>query len=138
MKLLRKILYYTRIVLFILTLFLLFFTLNNYIKVGWSGYLFLGIVFIYIVVSLMTLLSKKKVFKNDFMYNFMQIATYIYQVILTIKMFSFNVSLLVKESIIFYRNNYLILSILLISLIIYTCILNFEEKVNIELKKKSQ
>ena len=72
----------------------------------------------------MTFLSKKKIYKTDLVFNIMHIGTYIYQIILSIRMFFFKVSTLVKESFSFYRNNYIILIILLITLIFYTVILN--------------
>ena len=72
----------------------------------------------------MTFLSKKKIYKTDLVFNIMHIGTYVYQIILSIRMFNFKVSTIVKESFSFYRNNYIILIILLITLIFYTVILN--------------
>lgn len=124
MKTKHKILYYLRLLLFAITLILMFVTIENYIRVGLFGYLFFILEFIYIISVLITILSKKKIYKTDFVFNIMNIGTYIYQIILSSRMFSFKVSTLVKESFSFYRNNYIILIVLLVTLIFYTIILN--------------
>lgn len=123
MNVYQKGLYYLRITMFNITLVLIFLTLKNYLRIGFLGYLFLLIEFVYIIIVLMTILSKKKLFKTDLAYNIMHLGTYLYQIILTSRMFSFKVSTLVKESFQFYRNNAVILNILLAILIFYSFVL---------------
>lgn len=123
MKKYQKLIYYLRLALFIITLILMFLNISNYIKVGLWGYIFLILEFIYIFAILITILLKRNLYKTDLIFNLMHIGTYMYQIILSIRMFSFKVSSLVKESFIFYRNNYIILSILLAVLIFYSLVL---------------
>lgn len=123
MKLFPKILYYLRLILFLTVLIIIFITIKNYIKIGLWGYLFLIMEFIYIIVILLTILSKNKIYQEDLLFNIMHIGTYIYQLILSYKMFTFKISSLVLNSYRFYRNNYIILIILLFILMFYTILL---------------
>lgn len=135
MKRFQKILYYIRLILFIISMIFIFFTLKNYIKLGIYGYIFLSTEFIYILILLLTILSKKELYISDFVFNIMHIGTYLYQIILSIRMFSFNVSSIIKDSLIFYRNNYIILTVLILTLIFYSAVLYSE--VDIKKIKKS-
>lgn len=135
MKLFPKILYYLRLFLFLTVLVLIFINIKNYIKVGLWGYIFLTMEFIYITLILFTILSKRKIYQEDLVFNIMHIGSYMYQLILSFKMFSFKLSTLVLNSYKFYRNNYIILSILLFVLIIYTIAL-YDDYNNKELNKK--
>lgn len=123
MKRYQKILYYFRLILFIISLILMFLTLKNYIKIGIFGYVYLWIEFVYIVTIILTFLSKREIYKNDLVFNIMHICTYLYQIIMIIRMSHYKVSILIKDSILFYRNNYIILTVLLLTLIFYNIIL---------------
>ena len=128
MKLYQKILYYIRLFLFVISMVLIFININNYLKIGVFGYIFLYIEFIYIITILITILSKRKIYMTDLIFNFMHIGTYVYQIILSIRMFSFKVSMVIKDSLFFYNNNYIILTVLLLTLIFYSSILYKELK----------
>ena len=130
MKMYQKILYYSRLFLFIISLILIFITIKNYVKIGLWGYIFFIIELIYILGMLITILSKREIYKNDLCFNIMHIGTYLYQIILSVRMFTFPLSLLVKESYIFYRNNYIILSVLLLTLIFYSLVLYGDLTIN--------
>ena len=95
MKTFKKLLYYFRLLLFLISLILMFLTIKNYIRIGLWGYLFFTIEFIYIIAILITLLSKQNIYKTDLIFNIMHIGTYTYQIILSTKMFSFKVSSIV-------------------------------------------
>lgn len=136
MKHFIKILYYLRMILFPITLILLFITMKTYIKVGLWGYLFFVVEFVYIFMMILTFLAKNNQFKNDVSFNIMHIGTYIYQIIVAVRTFNFRISSLLLDSYLFYRNNCIIMFILLITLIIYTAILYSE--LNIKKKKSSQ
>jgi len=125
-RLYQKILYYIRLILFITTMILIFFTMKNYIKIGMYGYIYLFIEFAYIITIILTMLSQRKIYMCDFVFNIMHIGTYLYQIILSIRMFSFKVSFVITDSLSFYQNNYIILIILLITLIFYSIVLYSE------------
>lgn len=124
MKTFNKVLYNLRIILFIVSLVCIFLTMKNYIKIGLWGYIFFLIEFIYICTILFTILSKKKIYLKDLSFNIMHLGTYLYQIIISFRMYDFKVSSLVNESFVFYKNNFIILSVLLITLIFYTIIMN--------------
>lgn len=126
MKKFQKILYYVRLIFFLISLIFLFLTIKNYIKVGFWGYFFIIMEFCFIISILFTMLSKKKIYMTDLSFNIMHIGTYIYQTILFIRMQTYELTSLIPESYIFYRNNYIILSILLGSLIFFTIVLYVE------------
>lgn len=123
MKKFQKILYYLRLTLFIVSLILIFLTIKNYIKVGIWGYIFFIMEFLFIISILFTILSKRQTYVDDLSFNIMHIGTYIYQMIVTIRMQTYELTSIIPESYIFYRNNYIIISILLGALIFFTGLL---------------
>lgn len=122
----KQILYYLRLLLFITSMIFIFLTIKNYIMSGIIGYLFFIVEFLYIIVILITLLSKKSIFINDKVFNGMNIGIYLYQIIISIRVFSFPISRLIPGSINFYRVNYMILIALLTILIIYSFVIKNE------------
>jgi len=134
MKNMKKVLYYVRMILFVLSLIFIFSAIKTFTKVGLWGYIFFIIEFIYIILMILTLLSHDKRYKNDISFNVMHIGAYLYQIIVSIKTFQFKMSTALIDSYLFYRNNCIIMIALLISLICYIVILcNFFDN-----KKKSR
>lgn len=114
-----KILYYLRIFFFIIHYFLLFMIIGNVIKVGIFGYLFFIMEFIYGINVILELISKKKCYKNDLFYNIMQIGYFCYILVLWSKLY-FNNVLLFNDMIVYLKTNYIILSILILFLVLYS------------------
>jgi len=119
MKNMKKVLYYVRMILFVLSLIFIFSAIKTFTKVGLWGYIFFIIEFIYIILMILTLLSHDKRYKNDISFNVMHIGAYLYQIIVSIKTFQFKMSTALIDSYLFYRNNCIIMIALLISLICY-------------------
>ena len=82
MKNIDKIIYAIRIFLFIGHFYLIFVLLNSILPFGLFGYIFLVIYVIYVSMILKQLISKKKKYKYDLIYNFMQIGFIVYLVII--------------------------------------------------------
>lgn len=120
MKKSYKILYCFRLVLFIISMIFIFLTIKNYMRIGIWGYLFFIVESLYVIVILITMISKKDIYMKDSLYNSMHIGTYIYQIIISHRTISFPASSLLNGSFIFYQNNYIIIISLLIILIIYS------------------
>ena len=130
MKKIDEILYYSRLSLFIISLIINFLMIGTFVKVGLFGYIYLFFEFIYISVIITMILSKKKRYKNDTAFNTMQIGTYIYQSIVYIRTFSWKLSSFSIDSYNFYRNNCIILSVLVIVILFYAFAINGESKIN--------
>lgn len=114
-----KVIYGLRIVLFIAHLLMLFAILGDIIRVGMIGYLFLIIDIVYTIKIISELLSKKVCYKSDFYYNIMQIGLFVYVSVLWSKLY-FNNTFLSSGITTYLRNNYILLSLLMIFLGTYS------------------
>lgn len=123
----KKTLYVIRIIFFIIHMIMLFMLLNS-ICLGIAGYIFLIVDVIYICVIIKELLSKKTIYQEDLYYNLMQLGLFGYITVLWLKLY-FNINHYTNEFMTYLRNNYIILTILLIFLIIYnSCLVNKKRK----------
>lgn len=121
-KNLVKILYITRIILFILHMLMLFMILNSIIGINLVGYLFLLVDIIFIGRNIIELLSQKKRYQNDWYYNIMQCGLFGYIVILWVRLY-WHTTIFSTEMIHYLQINYIILMILQIFLIVYSVFL---------------
>ena len=126
----KKIIYITRLIFFILHMLMLFMLLGNITYVGLIGYLFLIVDAIYITVVIKELMSKNIIYQKDLYYNIMQLGLFTYITVLWSKLY-FNNNLYTKEFVTYLKNNYIILIVLLTFLIIYNlCLFNKKRKMN--------
>lgn len=124
----KKIIYITRLIFFILHMLMLFMLLGNITYVGLIGYLFLIVDAIYIIVVIKELMSKNLIYQKDLYYNIMQLGLFTYITVLWSKLY-FNNNLYTKEFVTYLKNNYIILIVLLTFLIIYNlCLFNKKRK----------
>ncbi len=123
MKMYQKVLYYLRLLLLLVSLIFIFLNIKNYLRIGIWGNIFFILEFFYIIAILITILSKRSLYMTDLSFNIMHIGTYLYQIILSIRMVTYPISSLSEGSYSFYRNNCIILSILLLTLIFYSLVL---------------
>lgn len=124
----KKIIYITRLIFFILHMLMLFMLLGNITYVGLIGYLFLIVDAIYITVVIKELMSKNLIYQKDLYYNIMQLGLFTYITVLWSKLY-FNNNLYTKEFVTYLKNNYIILIVLLTFLIIYNlCLVNKKRK----------
>lgn len=124
----KKIIYITRLIFFILHMLMLFMLLGNITYVGLIGYLFLIVDAIYITVVIKELMSKNIIYQKDLYYNIMQLGLFTYITVLWSKLY-FNNNLYTKEFVTYLKNNYIILIVLLTFLIIYNlCLVNKKRK----------
>ncbi len=115
---LTKIIYYLKMFLFITHFYVIFIMLKNILDTGFFGYLFLLIYFTYIIMVIMQLLSKKKKYQNDTIYNIMQVGFVSYILVIAINILV-NKIYVTKLTYPYFKNNYLIASLLLIFIIGY-------------------
>ncbi len=115
----NKNIYAIRLILFIIQFYLVFILIPNILSVGLFGYIFLIIYFFYNVMILRELLTKKKKYRYDLIYNFMQIGFIFYLIIINFKIY-YDHLYVIKQTLGYFNVNYIIMTLLLIFIIIYS------------------
>ena len=123
----KKTLYILRIILFIIYLLIMFLLIDNLFKLNITSLIYFILNLIYSFIIILTILSKKHFFKKNISYNLLNIGIYIYTIMLY-KITNLNTRLDILKNIAYFKNNFIMISILLISIIIYSLIINKEEK----------
>ena len=119
MKKTNKILYGLRICSFLIQFYLVFHLLPSILSIGIIGY---GLIMLYIFYDLMVisqLVGKKKKYKYDTIYDFMQIGFVFYLLVITYKIHHDHIYV-IKNTLSYFRINYGIICLLLIFIIIYS------------------
>ncbi len=121
MKKVANIVYYIKMFLFIIHFYFVFAMLHNILDVKIYGLIFLIFYFLYIFKVIIELLSKKKRFKNDFVYNLMQLGLIFYILVICIRT---NIAgmYVTKNTLPYFQINYSILSVLILFIFIYSYI----------------
>ncbi len=129
-ELIKNIIYYTRYVLFIIHNFMVFQLLYIILRMKAYGIIFLILELIYIVIIITQLLGAKLRYKKDVIYNCMQIGFYLYLFLFFIKIKTNFIT--PSLSFVFLRNNFIVLSILLLIIMLYSKIIvnKRQEKLN--------
>ena len=86
-----EILYYIKLVIFIISLVVVFLLMQTIFKCGVFGYLFLFMESIYIIANVIMILMKNKRYREDIAFNVMQIGVYTYIVMIFIRSLNFNI-----------------------------------------------
>ena len=121
MKKIPMILYYSKIILLISSFYFIFIMLHNFLDTGIYGYIFLIAYLVYVFKLVIELFSKKKDYKEDVIYNFMQIGFIVYILVVTIRCYI--VKLYVTNfTFSYFRMNYIILTILVMFILAYSFI----------------
>ena len=130
LELIRNIIYYSRYILFILHNFIVFQLLYIILRMKAFGIIYLILEIIYIIVIITQLLGAKLRYKREIIYNCMQIGFYIYLILFFIKIRTNYIT--PSLSFIFLRNNFIVLSILSVIIMIYSKIIvnKRQEKLN--------
>ncbi len=119
MKKISKNIYAIRIIAFIIQFYLMFLLIPRIISVGLFGYLLLIIYIIYDLMIIKELISKKKKYKYDFIYDFMQIGFVFYLSVIIFKIYHDHIYV-IKSTLTYFKVNYIIMSLLLIFIILYS------------------
>ena len=125
----KKILYYLRLLTFILYLIMIFLLIDNLYKSSFLSIIFFLLNLIYSFTMILTILSKKKIYQETISFNFLNIGIYIY-IFMLYKITSSNSILDIINNKTYFNNNYIMLSILLIGLTTYSIFLNNEKSDN--------
>ena len=118
MKKFSKIIYYIKVFLFIINFYFIFSILHNILDTKIYGLVFIIVYLVYVIKILLEMLSKKDRYKNDIIYNFMQIGLIVYIMIISIRCMVVKMYV-TKFSMPYFRINYIILSVLILFILIY-------------------
>lgn len=125
----KKILYYLRLLLFIPYLVIIFLLIDNLYKTSFLSVIFFLLNLIYSFIIILTILSKKKIYQETISFNFLNIGIYTY-IFMLYRITSTNSILDIINNKVYFNNNYIMLSILLIGLTTYAIFLNNEKSGN--------
>lgn len=119
MKTIAKIIYYIKLILFVIHFYFVFLMLHNILDTKIYGIIFLVLYLLFAFKVLTELLSKKDRYKNDLIYNIMQIGVYFYLLIVSIKTY-FAKIYVTRATLSYFKINYVILCVLIIFIFIYS------------------
>lgn len=121
----KKLFYYLRVITFIAYLIVMFLLIDKLYKPDIWSIIYFIFSFIYIVIMILTFLSKKEIFKRIISYNILNTGLYAYTFVIYYLIFdASNLEILANES--YFHHNYLMLCILMITLSIFAILLNRE------------
>ncbi len=118
MKKNEKVFYYLRMIFFVISLILTFMLIQNIMQVGVVGYIYLTIFILYAFLMIWQVLSQKKYYKKDIVYNLMQVGFSLYLGVIVFKTY-YDKIVVMDNTIKYFMVNYIILSILLVIMSIY-------------------
>ena len=122
----KNFIYYLRIFTFTLFLIVMFILIEEFYKPDIIRFIFYTLSIIYAITSILSILSKKDIFKDIISYNLLNISLYIYTfIIFGVTFNSTRFDILSNE--IYFCNNLLILSFFFIVLIGFTLSLNKDD-----------
>ncbi len=122
----KKYIYYFRIITYLLYLVTLFLLIDNLYKTSFMSIVFFILNIIYAFIMLLTILSKKKIYLETISFNLLNIGIYLY-IFMLYKIISVNTVLDILNNKVYFNNNYIMMSILLVGMTIYALILNNEK-----------
>ena len=131
MKKISKIIYYIKLILFIVNFYFIFTMLNNILDTKIYGIIFIIAYLIYSFKVVFELLSKKDRYKKDVIYNMMQIGLIIYMLFISIRCIMVKMYV-TRLTLIYFNINYVILSVLVLFILAYNIVGFGDEKKNIK------
>lgn len=123
----KKFLYYLRIILFITYLIVMFLLIDKIYLSNFISTLYFILNLLYSIIIILTILSKKEIFKTTISYNILNMGIYLYTILL-FKITSMNTTLDIINNQTYFQNNFIMISLLVIGLSGYSLILNNDEK----------
>ncbi len=122
----KKIIYYLKNIFFTIYLIGTFLLIDKLFTIKPLGPIYFIMCLIYSFIIILSILSKKKSFINAVSYNLLSITIYIYTIALCY-ITNMSSKLTILSNSFYYKNNFILLYLLFIGLIIYTIELNKEE-----------
>lgn len=125
-----RVIYYLRIVSNILFMVMPILLIPNIVNSGIEGIIFVIFYFLFVVINLYTILSQKKKYKENICYNILNICLFGYTFFLISRIYldkSLLLDSIYEANLAYFKNNYLILSTLILGIIFNAIIINSEE-----------
>lgn len=119
----KKIIYYLRIFLFIIYLITIFLLINNLYSSNIYSIIYFFLNLIYSFVIILSILSKKEIFKKNIAFNLLNIGIYIYTMMLYYITIT-NSKLDIITNINYFNKNFILMNCLLIGITSYILITN--------------
>ena len=119
MKSIPKIVYIIKMILFVIHFYFIFMMLPNILDAKIYGIIFLVFYLAFVIKTIIELLSKKGRYKNDIIYNIMQIGLYAYLLVISLKTTVAKVYV-TRLTLSYFKMNYIILSILIVFIFVYS------------------
>ena len=123
----KKFIYYLRIILFITYLIVMFLLIDKIYLSNFISTVYFILNLLYLIIIILTILSKKEIFKTTISYNILNMGIYLYTILL-FKITSMNTTLDIINNQTYFQNNFIMISLLVIGLSGYSLILNNDEK----------
>ena len=114
-----KICYHLRLILFILQFPFVFASLYCIMSLSYMKYIFLTIYFIYSIIMILELLSKKEKYRMDLICNIMHIGVTFYLMILAFRI-NYSKIYVTNFTLNYFNINYGVISILIVFILTYT------------------
>jgi len=118
-----RIIYSIKLILFIVHFYFVYQMIHNILDVGIFGIMFTILYLIFTIKILYELLSQKPKYKNDYIYNIMQLGFIAYLYIISIKTSVSNIYV-TSFTFSYFRINYIILSVLIVFILVYSILEN--------------
>ena len=106
-------------ILFVIHFYFIFMMLPNILDAKIYGIIFLVFYLAFVIKTIIELLSKKGRYKNDIIYNIMQIGLYAYLLVISLKTTVAKVYV-TRLTLSYFKMNYIILSILIVFIFVYS------------------
>ncbi len=123
-----KFINYLKTILFTVYLLILFLLIDKLYRPDFITITYFIINFLYALIIILSIISKKKVFKENVYYNIFNIGIYVYNIVIYYLVAN-NTRMEILNNQTYFRNNFLIVGSILIGLILYSLFLNGKKEI---------
>ena len=123
-----KFINYLKTILFTVYLLILFLLIDKLYRPDFITITYFLMNFLYALIIILSIISKKKVFRENVYYNIFNIGIYVYNIVIYYLVAN-NTRMEILNNQTYFRNNFLIVGSILIGLILYSLFLNGKKEI---------
>ena len=123
-----KFINYLKTILFTVYLLILFLLIDKLYRPDFITITYFIMNFLYALIIILSIISKKKVFRENVYYNIFNIGIYVYNIVIYYLVAN-NTRMEILNNQTYFRNNFLIVGSILIGLIFYSLFLNGKKEI---------
>lgn len=123
-----KFINYLKTILFTVYLLILFLLIDKLYRPDFITITYFIMNFLYAFIIILSIISKKKVFRENVYYNIFNIGIYVYNIVIYYLVAN-NTRMEILNNQTYFRNNFLIVGSILIGLILYSLFLNGKKEI---------